>query len=50
MLRDPELGKNFPGKEIVSKFLEEKMHIFYWSRRGGNEGNVRRNDLQEENC
>jgi len=50
MLRDPELGKNFPGKEVVSKFLEEKVHIFYRSRRGGNEGNVRHNDLQDENC
>jgi len=51
MLRDPELGKNFPGKEIVTKFLAEKLRL------GGNifnadrsQSNSRHNhELQEDN-
>ena len=56
MLRDPELGKNFPGKEIVVKFLDEtKVLILHLGRshnvdRGNTEGNSRHNNLQEEDC
>lgn len=52
MLRDPELGKNFPGKEIVTKFFVEKLcfaDIINWNR-GSSGGNSRHHDLQEENC
>ena len=52
MLRDPELGKNFPGKEIVTKIFVEKLcfaDIINWNR-GSSEGNSRHHDLQEENC
>jgi len=52
MLRDPELGKNFPGKEIVAKFLDEKLHLGrLFNVDGGNTGeNSRHNNLQEEDC
>ena len=52
MLRDPELGKNFPGKEIVAKFLDEKLHLGrIFNIDGGNtDGNSRHNNLQEEDC
>ena len=52
MLRDPELGKNFPGKEIVTKIFVEKLcfaDIINWNR-GSSGGNSRHHDLQEENC
>ena len=52
MLRDPELGKNFPGKEVVTKFLVEKLNVthFFDRNNGGSRGNSRHHDLQEDNC
>lgn len=51
MLRDPELGKNFPGKEIVTKFLDEKLHLRQILNNRGSRGNSQHHDLQEEeNC
>jgi len=51
MLRDPELGKNFPGKEIVTKFLAKKLNVAHiLNRNGGSRGNSRHHDLQEEHC
>jgi len=47
MLRDPELGKNFPGKEVFAKILDKKLHIFNRSQR---HGNSRHHDLQEQDC
>merc|ERR1719510_1312181 len=49
MLRDPELGKNFPGKEIVTKVLDDKLHLRQILNRGSG-GNSRHHDLQEEHC
>ena len=52
MLRDPELGKNFPGKSIVTKFLDEKLHLAHILNRSGGstERSSRHDDLQEDNC
>merc|ERR1719400_1129056 len=49
MLRDPELGKKFPGKETVTKIFVEKLcfaDIINWNR-GSSGGNSRHHDLQE---